>query len=83
MAAQWCEARDAMELRRAGYFSTHPATGEPISWWIDCYLPYVRAFASRVHRANQSWLIALSPLPGEAFELADVSTLSVTPIAAH
>jgi hypothetical protein len=47
------------------YFTNHPESGKPISFYDNFYVPFVNAYARAIQNVRQEWMCFVEPLANE------------------
>ncbi|KAI9333868.1 glycoside hydrolase superfamily [Obelidium mucronatum] len=55
----------APEILKPNYFVTNPATGEPIEFYKDFYMPMVKRYKNAIKAVRSDHLIFFEPIPNE------------------
>lgn len=78
---EWDKAKNRPILLRPNYFNRHPTTGEPIYFYDDFYIPFVRRFADTIRATDKRAFIFVEPIPNEIWPKwnADNSDLIFAP----
>ncbi|KAJ3082647.1 hypothetical protein HDU99_002037, partial [Rhizoclosmatium hyalinum] len=61
----WDDVNGKPKILKPNYFCTHPATGKPIDFYDDCYMPMMRKYTAAIQKVNQDHLVFFEPIPNE------------------
>ncbi|KAG8923855.1 hypothetical protein FRC02_010851 [Tulasnella sp. 418] len=62
----WDKLKKRPVVLKESYFTKHPLLGKKVDWYQDCWYPFIKRWADRVHSiAGKDKILFLEPIPNE------------------